>query len=135
MDHIDKPANMTDWPQFHNGVAAGLKLIPAHVSKVCLKVVSYYPLPPSSLLSLFPPLSFPPLPLPSSPSSLQLDSTWIVYNQPGDDTDTAEYAGFLMALGLHGHLSSLSSFNVFEYLNDKQELTVVGILLGLSANK
>lgn len=33
--NIDVPPNMTSWPSFHNGVAAGLKIAPA--SQVCLK--------------------------------------------------------------------------------------------------
>lgn len=35
LDNIDTPANMTDWPEFHNGVAAGLKIIPG-ISTVSL---------------------------------------------------------------------------------------------------
>ena len=26
MEHVEKPPGMTDWPEFHNGVAAGLKI-------------------------------------------------------------------------------------------------------------
>lgn len=33
--NIDVPPNMTSWPSFHNGVAAGLKIAPA--SQVRLK--------------------------------------------------------------------------------------------------
>lgn len=28
MSHIEVPANMNDWPLFHNGVAAGLRIPP-----------------------------------------------------------------------------------------------------------
>ena len=28
LDHIDKPADMSVWAEFHNGVAAGLKIAP-----------------------------------------------------------------------------------------------------------
>ena len=28
LDHIDKPADMSMWAEFHNGVAAGLKIDP-----------------------------------------------------------------------------------------------------------
>lgn len=34
LEHIDKPAHMSDWPLFHNGVAAGIKLYPSGDSKV-----------------------------------------------------------------------------------------------------
>ena len=43
------------------------------------------------------------------------------------------FAGFLLALGLSGHLSSLNSFYIFEYLQQKHEVTVVGLLLGVAA--
>lgn len=38
--NIDVPPNMTSWPSFHNGVAAGLKIAPA--SQVCLKQHQLY---------------------------------------------------------------------------------------------
>ena len=38
-----------------------------------------------------------------------------------------------MALGLHSHLASLSEFHLYNYLQEKHELTVVGLLLGISA--
>ena len=38
-----------------------------------------------------------------------------------------------MALGLNGHLTSLTAFNTFEYLQNKHELTVIALLLGISA--
>ena len=38
-----------------------------------------------------------------------------------------------MALGLHGHLASLSEFHLYNYLQEKHELTVVGLLLSISA--
>lgn len=34
--NIDVPPNMTSWPSFHNGVAAGLKIAPA--SQVSMKL-------------------------------------------------------------------------------------------------
>lgn len=64
---------------------------------------------------------------------LQLDSTWIVFNCPSTEDSANEYAGFLMALGLHGHLTALTDFSLFDYLREKHELTVVGLLLGISA--
>lgn len=46
----------------------------------------------------------------------QVDSTWIVYNKPRNSQLTEEHAGFLMALGLSGHLNSLSYMNLHDYL-------------------
>ncbi|XP_075158873.1 anaphase promoting complex subunit 1 [Haematobia irritans] len=95
MQQIEFPANMSLWPTFHNGVAAGLKI---------------------------------------SPNARDVDSTWIVYNKPKGQTDiSTEHAGFLMALGLNGHLKTLSFMSIYEYLVKCDEMTSVGLLLGISA--
>ena len=77
----------------------------------------------NSLPSLLP--SFPPLP--------QLDSTWIVLNQPSDEDTGAEFAGFLMALGLNWNLTSLSDYHLYSLLQEKHNLTVIGLLVGVAA--
>ncbi|XP_060661715.1 anaphase-promoting complex subunit 1 [Drosophila nasuta] len=69
-----------------------------------------------------------------SPQALDIDSTWIVYNKPKTQGNNAlEHAGFLMALGLNGHLKSLSFMSVYKYLVKCDEMTSVGLLLGISA--
>ncbi|XP_023031148.1 anaphase-promoting complex subunit 1 [Drosophila willistoni] len=69
-----------------------------------------------------------------SPHAQDIDSTWIVYNKPKSQANNAlEHAGFLMALGLNGHLRSLSFMSVFKYLVKCDEMTSVGLLLGISA--
>lgn len=103
LTHIDTPANMNTWPLFHNGVAAGLRACPS-ASKV-------------------------------------IDSSWIMYNRPKSSASgsnssndaTNEHAGFLLALGLNGHLDKLSSMNFYDYLGKGNELTRVAVLLGLAA--
>ncbi|CAG2230501.1 APC1 [Mytilus edulis] len=95
LTHIDTPPNMSAWPQFHNGVAAGLRMA----------------------------------------NSSQVDSTWIIYNKPKSNDLTNEYAGFLMALGLNGHLVNLHMLNVHDYLSKGHEMTTVGLLLGMAAAK
>ncbi|XP_070577566.1 anaphase-promoting complex subunit 1-like [Ptychodera flava] len=99
LKHIDVPANMSAWPSFHNGVAAGLRI---------------------------------------APGDSQIDAKWIVYNKPktglGNEL-TNEHAGFLMALGLNGHLAKLDTLNLHEYLIKTHEFTSVGLLLGLAAVK
>lgn len=95
MTPADYPPNMSMWPKFHNGVAAGLRV---------------------------------------SPSATDIDSTWIVYNKPkGSTENSTEHAGFLMALGLNGHLKNLSFMGIYEYLIKCEELTSVGLMLGISA--
>ncbi|XP_060071238.1 anaphase-promoting complex subunit 1-like isoform X2 [Ylistrum balloti] len=94
LTHIDTPANMSAWPQFHNGVAAGLRIA----------------------------------------NSSQVDTTWIIYNKPKSNEFTNEYAGFLMALGLNGHLN-LNTLNIHDYLSKGHEMITVGLLLGMAAAK
>lgn len=91
--NIDVPPNMTSWPSFHNGVAAGLKIAPAS----------------------------------------QVDSAWIAYNKPKNPELANEYAGFLMALGLNGHLTKLATLNIHDNLNKGHEMTGIGLILGVSS--
>uniref|UniRef100_A0A8C6VCS4 Anaphase-promoting complex subunit 1 n=1 Tax=Naja naja TaxID=35670 RepID=A0A8C6VCS4_NAJNA len=93
--NIDVPPNMACWANFHNGVAAGLKIAPAS----------------------------------------QIDSAWIVYNKPKNAELANEYAGFLMALGLNGHLTKLATLNIHDYLTKGHEMMSIGLLLGVSAAK
>lgn len=44
-----------------------------------------------------------------------------------------EHAGFLMALGLNGHLKDMAFMNMYEYLVKCHEMTSVGLLLGIAA--
>ncbi|XP_013191577.1 anaphase-promoting complex subunit 1 [Amyelois transitella] len=84
------------WPTFHNGVAAGLALVPTTGSYI--------------------------------------NSSWIIYNKPRGTTDMSpEHAGFLMALGLGGHLRDMPFVNMYEYLVKCQEMISVGLLIGLAA--
>uniref|UniRef100_A0A8H8CEQ4 Anaphase-promoting complex subunit 1 n=1 Tax=Psilocybe cubensis TaxID=181762 RepID=A0A8H8CEQ4_PSICU len=80
------------WGEFHNGVAAGLRI---------------------------------------SPSALGVDSSWIAFNKPIDLTP--EHAGFLLALGLTGHLKEMMTWSTFGYLTPKHDLTSIGVLLGMAA--
>ncbi|XP_058056277.1 anaphase-promoting complex subunit 1 [Anopheles bellator] len=103
---IEVPTNMGLWPSFHNGVAAGLRI---------------------------------------TPSAPNLTSTWIKHNAPGatgKSTGTAaaihpeavtEHGGFLLALGLSGHLRHLSPNSIFDYMVNGDEMVRLGLLLGLSA--
>ncbi|XP_053668809.1 anaphase-promoting complex subunit 1 [Anopheles marshallii] len=100
IQQIEVPANMSLWPAFHNGVAAGLRICP---------------------------------------DTPHLTSTWISNNRqgvrntvPGTDSST-EHGGFLMALGLTGHLGKLSIYSIFDYMVRSDEMVRLGLLLGLAA--
>ncbi|KAJ0176308.1 hypothetical protein K1T71_008482, partial [Dendrolimus kikuchii] len=84
------------WPHFHNGVAAGLALVPLTGSTI--------------------------------------HASWVSYNKPRGTTDmSTEHAGFLMALGLNGHLRDMPVMNMYDYLVKCHEMISVGLLLGLAA--
>jgi len=108
LDMSNTHEDMTVWPEFHNGVAAGLRL------------------PPKS----------------NTTSAFRLSRSWIIYNKTANaDGNNAEnqtthsHGGFLMALGLQGHLSVLSMTDVYEYLTQGSVTTSVGVLLGMAANR
>jgi len=90
------PAGFVNWPDFHNGAAAGLALR-------------------------------------SDAKSGKLTRAWIVFNRP--KVPTFSHAGVLMALGLNGHLSSLTATDLYRYLSQEHEATTVGTLLGVAASK
>lgn len=69
-----------------------------------------------------------------APNCGDITSTWIVYNKSkGDASGSLSHAGFLMALGLNGHLRNFATVSLHEYLSQGLELTCVGLLLGISA--
>ena len=61
-----------------------------------------------------------------------IDTSWILFNKPRDLQ--SRHAGFLLALGLNGHLKSIAKFVAFKYLAPKHTMTSIGLLLGLSAS-
>ena len=61
-----------------------------------------------------------------------IDTSWILFNKPRDLTN--RHAGFLLALGLNGHLKSIAKWVAFKYLTPKHNMTSIGLLLGLSAS-
>lgn len=61
-----------------------------------------------------------------------IDTSWILFNKPPELTN--RHAGFLLALGLNGHLKNLAKWVAFKYLTPKHTMTSIGLLLGLSAS-
>ncbi|KAI1151644.1 hypothetical protein F4825DRAFT_349765 [Nemania diffusa] len=62
-----------------------------------------------------------------------IDTSWILYNKPGNDLNN-RHAGFLLALGLNGHLKDIAKWVAFKYLTPKHTMTSIGLLLGLAAS-
>ena len=103
MTHIDVPPNMSVWPQFHNGVAAGLRV---------------------------------------SPETKYVDSNWINLSRRGNAGQaaplgemTAEAAGFLLGLGLTGHLIKFNDLVLNEHLKRDHEMTQLALVLGLGIGR
>ena len=59
-------------------------------------------------------------------------TSWILFNKPHELKN--RHAGFLLALGLNGHLKSIAKWVAFKYLTPKHTMTSIGLLLGLSAS-
>lgn len=67
-----------------------------------------------------------------SRSCKEISASWIVYNKPDELTNA--HAGFLLGLGLNGHLKAMATWHAFNYLTSKHTMTSIGLLLGLSAS-
>lgn len=89
---------MSLWPQFHNGVAAGLRI---------------------------------------APETEYVDSNWVNLsrNRYGGSELNAEMAGFLLGLGLTGHLNKFNELVLHEHLNRDHEMTQLALVLGLGIGK
>ncbi|ODV95239.1 hypothetical protein PACTADRAFT_49987 [Pachysolen tannophilus NRRL Y-2460] len=61
-----------------------------------------------------------------------ISGSWIVFNQP--PVLNAQHAGFLLGLGLNGHLKRLEEWHIYNYLGPKHTYTSIGLLLGMSAS-
>lgn len=68
-----------------------------------------------------------------SPQAKGIDNNWIIYNKPSGEPSN-RHAGFLLALGINGHLKSMVKWVAFKYLTTKHTMTSIGLLLGLAAS-
>lgn len=67
-----------------------------------------------------------------SPSSTGITGSWVNFNKPKENN--AQHAGFLLGLGLNGHLKKLEEWHIYNYLGPKHPLTSVGLLIGMAAS-
>ena len=112
-----------NWPQFHNGVAAGLQVVGVPVD--CVNNGG------NGIVHTD---------RPSVDNAAQMDNTWILFNMPTINHGTQRPlspsdAGFLFGLGLNGYLSRLNTFTIHEYLTKRDVFTGVAVLLGCAAGK
>jgi anaphase-promoting complex subunit 1 len=67
-----------------------------------------------------------------SPECKGIDSSWIVFNRP--HALNSEHGGFLLGLGLNGHLRSLMAYHAYPYMEPRHDYTSCGLLLGLACS-
>ncbi|KAJ3214617.1 Anaphase-promoting complex subunit 1 [Dinochytrium kinnereticum] len=91
LDPLGAPAELKDWPDFHNGISCALRL---------------------------------------AIDKRELTSTWMSLNKPLEPTAT--YGGFLFGLGILGTLDQIENWRLLEYFSPAHDITLVGLLLGLS---
>jgi len=120
LDVSECPLDMNVWPEFHNGVAAGLRLplqIDARggesVSKITRTWIVY-----------------------NRPSNNNQTDSQNNTNTSDNSSQGLNHAhgGLLMALGMRGHLTALETTDIFSYLTEGSVTTTVGCLLGMAAN-
>jgi len=61
-----------------------------------------------------------------------ISGSWIIFNKPPELN--TQHAGFLLGLGLNGHLKKLEEWHIYNYLGPKHPLTSVGLLIGMAAS-
>lgn len=61
-----------------------------------------------------------------------ITGSWAFYNKPAGNF--AQHAGFLLGLGLNGHLKKLEEWHIYNYLGPKHPLTSIGLLIGMAAS-
>lgn len=68
-----------------------------------------------------------------SPNTKGINGSWITLNKPRGRLN-ATHGGFLLGMGLNGHLKNLEEWHVYNYLSPKETYTSIGLLLGMSAS-
>lgn len=66
------------------------------------------------------------------PDAKGITGSWIIFNKPPELN--SQHAGFLLGLGLNGHLKKLEEWHIYNYLGPKHPLTSVGLLIGMAAS-
>ncbi|KAL8721420.1 MAG: hypothetical protein Q9225_001895 [Loekoesia sp. 1 TL-2023] len=61
-----------------------------------------------------------------------IDTSWLLFNKPHELKN--RHAGFLLALGLNGHMRNIAKWASYKYLTPKHTMTSIGFLLGISAS-
>lgn len=68
-----------------------------------------------------------------SRTAKHISGSWIVFNKPS--TLSSQHAGFLLGLGINGHLDKLEEWHIYNYLGPKHTQTSIALLIGMAASK
>lgn len=116
LDMSECPADFAYWPNFHNGVAAGLRLpLPSQVDEKSENITRTWIL----------------YNRPQAGSGTEDNAAEVA----ALEAKRHVHAGVLLGLGLRGHLIELEMSDIYDYLTKGTVTTTVGMLLGLAANK
>jgi anaphase-promoting complex subunit 1 len=116
LDTSETPADLKVWPEFHNGVAAGLRLpLEADAGEIISKITRTW-------------IVY------NRPDESAAQSQNNTNNNSASPPPSPIHAhgGLLMALGLRGHLTTLEMTDIFDYLTQGTVTTTVGVLLGMA---
>lgn len=67
-----------------------------------------------------------------SKEATYINGNWIAFNKPS--MLNSQHAGFLLGLGLNGHLSQLEEWHIYNYLGPKHSHTSIALLIGMAAS-
>mgnify|MGYP006081057693 CR=1 FL=1 len=147
LDPASVPPELTLWPEFHNGVAAGLRVAVNMYAAALLK----------SRTALLRESGGKEAMLDHASDAGDVTRNWILYNRTaahsaaqaanlaaqganapatvGGDSAIASHAGVLLALGLQGHLKVLTAADICDYLTQGHEPTTIAVLVGIAASR
>jgi hypothetical protein len=127
LDTASAPTELTLWPDFHNGVAAGLRVglgAGRGGGPSAVKITRYWIIYNRTAASA------------AAAAALAAKSgNNATSNNVSTESAISSHAGVLLALGLQGHLSVLSKGDICDYLIQGHEPTTIAMLLGIAASK
>ncbi|VVT58280.1 uncharacterized protein SAPINGB_P006127 [Magnusiomyces paraingens] len=64
--------------------------------------------------------------------TITVNGNWIAFNKPTHLN--SQHAGFLLGIGLNGHLKNLEEWHIYNYLGPKHSHTSIALLIGMAAS-
>jgi hypothetical protein len=122
---VTAPQDLSLWPEFHNGVAAGLRVSSPEELDPGTRTPGTASTPASASISTGNRFA----------GASTVTRNWIVYNRTATADDSSFHAGVLLALGLQGHLRVLSVTDICDYLTQGNQPTTIALLVGLPASR